>query len=398
MRKVKLMSSREKKKDSESELFSEISSSLRRPLSTLLGVLELVGLEEEIPAELARHLTILDSAVADINSIANTLSACAYVRDDHPADKLIPFAPVDEFVLALDEMRASLARRGMRFSSSERLPSGGGESLFMGKPEVLRAIFRCLEFVIIEALGSSSRLSGSNKMERIDQQRALMHCVLCCSGVHPEEGKSLEDLDKSAGGSFPGERRALELNSVAFQLQTAYQLTRSIRGDLKLSYSPKEERFEFRMSLPLRYAKEDADSLTGSAIRPAVGKNVALLVEDDDGNAVVLTRFLEDLGYTVERVEDGLQAVDLYLRSDYAFALIDCVLPGIDGLKTATLMRNFGSETSQCPIVLMTANARTKVSAEQSGVEIDSFLIKPISKTDLQRVAPNVKKSLEKDS
>lgn len=60
-----------------------------------------------------------------------------------------------------------------------------------------------------------------------------------------------------------------------------------------------------------------------------------LLAEDDSSLREYLQRALERTGYSVEAVDDGLEAVPLLESEEFDLLLTDIVMPGMDGIELA---------------------------------------------------------------
>ena len=64
-----------------------------------------------------------------------------------------------------------------------------------------------------------------------------------------------------------------------------------------------------------------------------------LLVDDKIENLIALERVLADLDADFVRALSGDEALALILENDFALALIDVQMPGMDGFETVELMR-----------------------------------------------------------
>ncbi|WP_126975733.1 response regulator [Frigidibacter oleivorans] len=81
-----------------------------------------------------------------------------------------------------------------------------------------------------------------------------------------------------------------------------------------------------------------------------------LLVDDLEDNLVALEALLRRDGLEMHRARSGAEALELMLANDYALALLDVQMPGMDGYELAELMR--GTErTRKIPIIFVTAAA-----------------------------------------
>jgi two-component system OmpR family response regulator len=105
-----------------------------------------------------------------------------------------------------------------------------------------------------------------------------------------------------------------------------------------------------------------------------------LLVEDDSVLADGLSRILQGHGMLVEVVGDGLQADQALQRGEFAVAVLDIGLPGIDGFEVVRRLRARGSAT---PVLLLTA--RDAVEDRVRGLETgaDDYLVKPFATAEL---------------
>ena len=58
-----------------------------------------------------------------------------------------------------------------------------------------------------------------------------------------------------------------------------------------------------------------------------------LLAEEEPGLSRALTAILQHSDYEVDAVFDGLTAADYLLHNDYDAAILDIMMPGIDGIE-----------------------------------------------------------------
>ena len=67
-----------------------------------------------------------------------------------------------------------------------------------------------------------------------------------------------------------------------------------------------------------------------------------VIVEDDGKIASFVQRGLEEAGYHVDRVADAEGAVPLLVTGEYDAAVVDIMLPGMDGLSMIETLRECG--------------------------------------------------------
>lgn len=80
----------------------------------------------------------------------------------------------------------------------------------------------------------------------------------------------------------------------------------------------------------------------------------ALVVDDDVGIRVLVSRILTRHGFMVDVVRDGAEAIEKLLEHDYALVTLDLMMPRIDGFAVVRYL------TEHCPeklrnVIVMTA-------------------------------------------
>ena len=120
-----------------------------------------------------------------------------------------------------------------------------------------------------------------------------------------------------------------------------------------------------------------------------------LVVEDDVQMAKLLQRGLAAEGHEVVLAIDGLFALDQFEKEVFDAAIVDVMMPRLDGFELSRIIRNRGDNT---PILLLTA--REAVADRVIGLDAgaDDYLIKPFSFDELHaRLRAIVRREL-KDS
>ena len=106
----------------------------------------------------------------------------------------------------------------------------------------------------------------------------------------------------------------------------------------------------------------------------------ALLVEDDVTIAEFISRGLKEAGVAVDRAADGAAGLSMATATPHDVAIVDIMLPGLDGLSLIKEMRRRGVTT---PVLIL--SARHTVDDRVTGLEAggDDYLIKPFAFTEL---------------
>jgi CheY-like chemotaxis protein len=109
-----------------------------------------------------------------------------------------------------------------------------------------------------------------------------------------------------------------------------------------------------------------------------------LIVEDHPGCRDLLTFFLRNMGYEPVEVENGEKAIACASTVQPDLILMDLSLPDINGVEvTAILKRNV--ETSQIPIVIISALPSSIWEAKAVRAGAAEYLTKPASALELRQ-------------
>ena len=105
-----------------------------------------------------------------------------------------------------------------------------------------------------------------------------------------------------------------------------------------------------------------------------------LLIEDDQKIASFILKGLKAEGFAVDHADNGEDGLHLALTEPYDAAVIDIMLPKLDGL---TLIEQMRSEKNKTPVIILSAKGSVddRVKGLQTGG--DDYLTKPFAFSEL---------------
>ena len=105
-----------------------------------------------------------------------------------------------------------------------------------------------------------------------------------------------------------------------------------------------------------------------------------LIVEDEVKTGDYLKQGLTEAGFMVDLARDGVDGLHLALTENYDLAILDVMLPGIDGWGVLAGIRRAGKDM---PVMFLTA--RDAVDDRVKGLELgaDDYLLKPFAFSEL---------------
>ncbi len=152
----------------------------------------------------------------------------------------------------------------------------------------------------------------------------------------------------------------------------------------------------FTVMLPFMTALADAEVDMGEVIKVQKlndklraligGKKKILLVEDYEGNIVVLSYILNELNCAYDVARTGLEAVQSWKEHHYDLILMDVQMPEMDGLTATRTIRKMEEEQGldATPIIGLTAHALVADKQNCIDAGMNDYLSKPIVEADLK--------------
>ena len=105
-----------------------------------------------------------------------------------------------------------------------------------------------------------------------------------------------------------------------------------------------------------------------------------LLAEDEKALSKALVTILERNNYSVDAVYDGESALEYLENDNYDIAILDIMMPKIDGL---TVLKNVRKRNNLIPILLLTAKSEVDDKVEGLDAGANDYLAKPFHSKEL---------------
>lgn len=100
-----------------------------------------------------------------------------------------------------------------------------------------------------------------------------------------------------------------------------------------------------------------------------------LIIEDEPKIQEILTEFLQEYGYTVDKADDGVEGLIMYKKNKYDLILLDVMMPKIDGFAVLEMLR----QDSDIPVIMITAMEDEEYQIKGFDLMADDYIVKPFS-------------------
>lgn len=118
-------------------------------------------------------------------------------------------------------------------------------------------------------------------------------------------------------------------------------------------------------------------------VRNSIKQRSVIVVEDDEMLRGTISRYLKRMGYAVQSVANGFEALLLMQYKQPDLIITDIRMPKLGGLSMVEGLKN-REETKDIPIILTTAYRDETYYSRAHEVGAHYFLLKPFTLQDLQ--------------
>ena len=352
-----------------------MSHEIRTPMNGVLGMLDLLNTATLTPAQREQVETAASSADSLLR-ILNDILDFSKIESGRLDFESIPFRPavIAEDILALMRPRAAAKSLELKFTTNDL-----ARTRVMGDPMRFRQ-------VLLNLVGNALKFSEHGEVgleltgNESDGQVGLTVRVRD-NGIGMTEAtrahlfEPFQQADSSMSRKYGGSGLGLAISQKLVQGMGGRIAAQSTLGHGSI--------FEFTLSLPLAKERNTALPFAVSTTLPKHFDARILVVEDDIINQRVIALMLQRLGLQCQVVPDGPAALNALQAGEWDLVLMDCQLPGIDGLETTRRARLLLGDR-ELPIIALTANARAEDRAACIAAGMDDFMAKPIRTDELQ--------------
>ena len=355
-----------------SEFLATMSHEIRTPMNGIIGMLRIVRDSPLTPVQREQVETAATSADTLLD-LLNDILDFSKIEAGHLELEHIPFAPAAITKSVTDILRPRAVAKGLLLDVE--IDSSVPVRVVGDPTRIRQVLFNLVGNAIKFTAQGSVVLRVTHDAAASDATTAQIGFIVQDSGIGIEAEalarifRPFTQADSSMSRRFGGTGLGLAISQKLVTAMSSKLEAHSVYGSGSV--------FAFTLRLPV--AVETTGTRPATAIDPSLPKlhGRVLVVEDDRVNQRVIGHFLKKLGLEFGLAEDGNAAITAGLEDGWDLILMDCHLPGVDGLEATRQIRSRRPDRP-IPIIALTANASTEDRSGCLAAGMNDFLTKPV--------------------
>ena len=365
---------------------ANMSHDIKTPMNSIMGFLTLMenGLwenDEEIKEFAGNAKSSADSILEIINNILDI----AKLESGSIELEAEEFSLKEEIDKSLSIVIPSIKEKGLgvEVTLDERIPN-----TVIGDPTRYRQVMLYLLRNAIK-FTDEGKITIQSYAKKFEEDHVYISTKIIDTGKGIEEAV-LENIFK------PVERKKISKakQGAGFGMIIAKELVNMMGGNIEVK-SKVDEGTEIEFSVKLKISnisvsQEDQPELMQEDIseenlqinklipQQKSGKRI-LLVEDNPISQKIELKILREIGYSVDAVSSGFEAIEAVKTKSFDLVLMDIEMEDMDGMKATREIRNLDGEECNVPIIAVTAHSSMKDREMCLNAGMDDYIAKPIN-------------------
>ncbi len=377
----------EKASIAKSEFLANMSHEIRTPMNAIIGLNDII-MEDCEDTEIYDHAKDVQSAARNLLTIINDILDLSKVEAGKMELVCVNYylkTVVDE-IIAMMDMAASQKGLILKYECDDTIPSRYNGDDGRIKQILINIINNAIKFT---AKGYVRVYITGKPGNGADEEMLTFHVEDTGCGIREEDlEKIFEDFrqvdsrrNRSAEGTGLGlaiVKHLVELMKGQIDVESTYgkgttvtiTIPQKIVDTCPIAQMPEIVQPEQKLT----------DFFTAPGIK-------VLIVDDNAINRKVARSFLKNYRFDLTEAESGPEAIELVHAERYDIVFMDHMMPGMDGIEAAEIIRRDCGENGTAPImVALTANAMEGMREHFLSCGFQDFIAKPLDRRELNQL------------
>jgi PAS domain S-box-containing protein len=369
------------------DFFTNMSHELRTPLNSIITLTSVLlkKMSGELNAEQLKQIQIIKHNGENLLKLINNILDLSKI-DAGRMDVNYSYFSLSQLVKANIEAIRPLCQRKkliLELKLDKKLP----EYIFSDQDKIKQ--------VLTNILGNAIKFTQKGKIKvsvKPANGGSKIHFSVADTGIGMDK-KEIDQVFQAFKQLDHTDRRRFE--GTGLGLSISKQLWTLLGGSISVE-SKKGKGTNFHLLLPIREVRdkikqipEQIPIVTGETTSPTsanrkskTGKNLILLVDDNQDNLYAVKFILEDKGYRIVFAKNGAEGIQKAVKLKPDLILMDMMMPDVDGYQATQKIRTYKT-MKNVPIIAMTAKSPQEDRRRAIKAGCNEYLTKPFNLDDI---------------